>query len=1289
MRLPIRLAYLGVIWSLLSALWLTQGAVVINEIHHSPVPRQKPLEFIELFNSGTNAVDLSGWQLTSGVRFLFPTPSTIPAGGYLVIAENPAAIATAYGVASALGPWTGGLGGTADTVTLRDAAGTTMDKVDYQNGFPWPTVGSSVDQSIELVTPVADRALGSNWRPSGSTTTAAPDKTLVQAGEVWRYRKGTSEASTPTTAWRASGFDDSEWSTGGLPIGYDPSVSIATRLDDMRNNYRQVFLRKHITVTNADQFSELHLSALFDDGFKLWINGQPLLSVNLPEGEVPYDATSLNGAREDGSYAPFVIPLPAGALYNGDNVLAVQLANVDLSNSSDAFFDAVVIAASAGAGSGPSPGRINGAFTSNPPPSLRQVQATPKQPTPGTAVTLSVRATDPDGVTSVTAEYQLVEPGKYIELTDLEYTTRWTPLPMSRTAEDTNVFRVTLPADLSHHRNLIRYRFVARDALGAETRAPYADDPVPNFAVFCYGSIPEWRGAIHPGTAGSNGAPFTVSAEEMNRLPAFHLITKNPSVLASTGWAPGKPNNHYTGDNYLWKGALVFDGEVYDHVRYRARGGVWRYSMGKNAWKLDFNPGHDLKMRDNFGRSFSATWDKLSFRPDIQQGDYDHRGEQGLFESVGYRLFQLAGVAANNAVHIQLRVIDEVEEAPASSQFDGDFWGVYLAVEEQDGQFLKQRGLPDGNIYDMEGGSGSLNHAGKEGSLDKSDLNLFLQTYNSPNAPPESWWRTNLNLPSYYGYQTVVQGLHHYDIADGKNYFYYRNPVDNRWVVQPWDLDLSWADNMYRAGFNGGDEPFKSKVLANFSAAAPRYPALSREFRNRVRELRDLLFNPDQGSLVIDEQARLIRGTNSASIVAADRCQWDYNPIMTNTAITLSSKAGWGRFYQFPQEPGVGHSFSGAVQLMKKYINYRTGLLDTLSTEPSTPETPRLSYLGPAGYPANQITLSVGAYAGSTNRASTKWRVAEISRPDHPSFRPGEPMKFEVEPTWETPELATPGTELTIPANTLRPGLLYRARVRFTDVVGRASNWSAPVEFTAGEPDAAANQVSFLKISEVMYHPIDSGSEYIELFNGSPTTALDLGGVKFTAGIGFVFPDGATLPPLSFALVVKSADVAAFRAFYHVPVDTVVFGPFTGSLNNAGETVTLKAGSGAAVIASFAYSPLPPWPSTGDTGGYSLVPREGSPEDPADPAHWRARASSGGSAGTMDPAPAAFFLSVPKLSGESLQVHVDTASTQAFTLQSSTNAIDWIPVISHTGPLDHTLPMLPGGQVLFLRALRP
>ena len=203
----------------------------------------------------------------------------------------------------------------------------------------------------------------------------------------------------------------------------------------------------------------------------------------------------------------------------------------------------------------------------------------------------------------VTLEYQVVAPGQYIELTDAAYTNaaNWISLPMKDdgTGGDAvagdDVFTAQIPASVQAHRRLVRYRITVADALGASVRVPYADDPEPNFAYFVYDGAPAWQGAIQPGAGAPNGTVFTVSAAEMGRLPAYHLIAKSNSVVQSTWFS------RYGGDLYLWAGTLVYDGKVYDHIHYRARGGVWRYAMTKNMWKFDFNRGHDFQARDYVG----------------------------------------------------------------------------------------------------------------------------------------------------------------------------------------------------------------------------------------------------------------------------------------------------------------------------------------------------------------------------------------------------------------------------------------------------------------------------------------------------------------------------------------------------------------------------------------------------------------------------------------------------------------------------------------------------------------
>src|SRR5437762_9460612 len=114
--------------------------IVINEIHYNPDVKTEPVEFIELLNAGSSNVDLSGWYFSDAVTFTFSAGTSLPAGGYVIVAQDPAALLSKFGV-SALGPWTGTLNNRGEKIVLRDALGGIQDEVDYQLGFPWPTVG--------------------------------------------------------------------------------------------------------------------------------------------------------------------------------------------------------------------------------------------------------------------------------------------------------------------------------------------------------------------------------------------------------------------------------------------------------------------------------------------------------------------------------------------------------------------------------------------------------------------------------------------------------------------------------------------------------------------------------------------------------------------------------------------------------------------------------------------------------------------------------------------------------------------------------------------------------------------------------------------------------------------------------------------------------------------------------------------------------------------------------------------------------------------------------------------
>jgi hypothetical protein len=399
-----------------------------------------------------------------------------------------------------------------------------------------------------------------------------------------------------------------------------------------------------------------------------------------------------------------------------------------------------------------------------------------------------------------------------------------------------------------------------------------------------------------------------------------------------------------------------------------------------------------------------------------------------MYESVGYRLFNMAGVPAPRTHWVHWRIIDGAEETPAD-QYRGDFWGLYLAIENEDGRFLKAHGLPDGNMYKMFGGSGEIAHQAEGRPADGSDLHKFISDY-TWRPQSDEWWQANLHLPSYYSYRAILECIHHYDVGQGKNYNYYHNPKTGQWHVIPWDLDLTWGDHMY----GDGEEPFHRRVLSK--------PAFRLEYRNRLREIRDLLFNEDETGRLIDECATIVAGDGKGpTILEADRRKWDFHPAVARQGW----QAGVGKFY----EDSPTGDFAGMVAQMKDYVKTRGQWVDlALLHDLKIPRRPVATYVGAEGFPAGGLKFKCSEYKGMAGFAAVKWRIGEVAAATAAS-----PGVYEIDPVWESGELKGAG-EVAIPAAAVKPGRTYRVRVRMKDLTGRWSHWSDAVQFVAGKSAA-------------------------------------------------------------------------------------------------------------------------------------------------------------------------------------------------------------------------------------------
>ncbi|HEX2747009.1 MAG TPA: lamin tail domain-containing protein, partial [Verrucomicrobiales bacterium] len=1003
--------------------------LVINEIHCDHEDKTLRVEFVELYNPGATAVELAGWAFDQGINYSFPAGASIPAGGYAVVAENPAVLQATYGYAGAYGPWTGTLQAGGETITLRNPAGEVADEVDYGMGYPWPTTGVAPNYSLELINPSLDNSLGGNWRAKGGSATQADVVLLPPASTAWRFRRGNKPE--PAANWMQPAYveDAGNWEDGTTTydagtgyykgIGYGDGDD-ATLLNDMQGVYRSVYLRHTFNVNAADLTGSIKLRVYVDDGAVVYLNGQEVPQrFHIQAGTPGHNGAGVvvdNHEATPNTWDELIIPNTGGWLHAGTNLIAIHA--MDVASSSDFSINAEVRRTSTAAGASPTPGAMNSVFSGNAGPATRQVNHVAQNPVsgqtamlPGQAVIVTVKATDPDGVQSVNLLYQTVDPGNYITLENTAYenAANWTTIPMvdNGTGADLiagdSVYTALVPAAVQTHRRLVRYRITATDTLGATVRIPYSDDPAPNFAYFVYGTMPDYSGAISPG--GASPTPVVYPAAMLKARPTYHLITTRqnhvdsqflPGTTLGAGYRGDESTSATDEQSYPWRGTIVYDGKVYDHVRYRARGGVWRYSMGKNMWKFDMTRGHDFQTRDNFGQERDQKWKKLNFSSCIQQGDFLNRGEQGMYEAAGFRLFQLSGMPGNHSNFVHFRIIENASETGTpASQYDDDFQGLYLAIEQEDGQFLKEHGLPDGNLYKMEGGTGELNNQGATLPKDKSDLNTFLAY-----GTTEAWWRQNTVLPNYYNYRAIVDCIHQYDIGDGKNYFFFHYPVNpldpnsNKWQQAVWDLDLTWADNMYRSDSGiAGLAPSGNTTDPFFSRLYNIVP-LRTELRNRDREILDLLFNAEQTGMVIDELASFIYQPGQLSFVNADRAMWDYNPIMISAQIN-ASKAGQGRYYQSavddPSTPAVNEagSFAGMLQKMRNYIATRRSVITAqiLTDESAVPVKPVVTRAGGSqAFPTNDLTFNVTAFSSPSARpfAKMKWRIAEITNPNAP-----------------------------------------------------------------------------------------------------------------------------------------------------------------------------------------------------------------------------------------------------------------------------------------------------------------
>ncbi len=760
-------------------------------------------------------------------------------------------------------------------------------------------------------------------------------------------------------------------------------------------------------------------------------------------------------------------------------------------------------------------------------PIIKSISKTPDNPVSGQDVRIKADLTNIDalsGTLSVDLEYQIVDPGSYIHKADVAYANNWTLIPMlddgigADSTANNDIYTAAIPANVQVHRRLIRYRVKVSTSTGYNSIYPDQNHRESNYAYYVYDGYP------------------LVGSYDINTLTPMQeitVITGDTTANKYIGPGTGIDNTgQYTGYDYLGEGTLVYNGKVYDHVRFRPRGRTGgRAARHKPGIKFDMNAEHTFAPLDDCGNEYKEKRGKL-----VLSGTYvNDVTTHGLTESLIHKVLQLTGGMERGTDYTQLRIVDESAEAQ-------DFWGVFLIVEAYDGDYLKEHDYVDGNIWRYK--DYRLSHQG-----------------DFPNSGNIAQWASDMTkvdwdllLADKIANQFLGNGANNYEGKHSQRNYY--NPETGNWHIWYGDYDttfgMSYDDGTYHPRSNSNPIQI-TKMVQDISS-------MEREYENTMRSAYDLLFNQEQADFLVDmESAKTYNPTAAYDWTTLDNYRWNQTYDLGNVDAHINWYKTWF------QDRGIfllNNASSGFKNI-------------------GIPDKPVISFTGTSAL--DDLTFSNSAFTDPQTTGTftaLEWRVGEWSDPANPVYQSICEPKYEIQTVWKSGEITSFSNNFTIPGTAqLEPGRTYKVRVRYKDNTNKWSHWSDAIQIV---PTPANNNTApALVINEIMYNPGEKcGSEFVEIKNTDAGT-VPLDGLVFTNGIKYNFPAGTTIAPGGFIVIAKDS-IAFYQKYGFYP-----FGDYSGSLNNNGEKIELR-GLYNRLIDSLTYNSKNPWDEMPDGGNRSL-----------------------------------------------------------------------------------------------------
>lgn len=141
--------------------------LVISEIfYYWPNGFTQETKFIEIYNRGSQAINMSGLEVDGNMFFMFDTNFTLQANDYVLLVQNIDSFNHAF--PNVTNPnvfeWFGGnlnLGG--QTLEILNTYSIPVNSVSYTNQLPWNPLAGSGGFSLQLCDLMSDNSLAENW----------------------------------------------------------------------------------------------------------------------------------------------------------------------------------------------------------------------------------------------------------------------------------------------------------------------------------------------------------------------------------------------------------------------------------------------------------------------------------------------------------------------------------------------------------------------------------------------------------------------------------------------------------------------------------------------------------------------------------------------------------------------------------------------------------------------------------------------------------------------------------------------------------------------------------------------------------------------------------------------------------------------------------------------------------------------------------------------------------------------------------------------------------------------